>query len=118
MVTSSILSRNGAGISITGTNLPSPIWWATTTAPSIHWNFRTLCEEGSIFLPSGTGECRCEQPWLSGSKWASTGIQVIQGGSVGQMAKAPIVNSDGNVIVNSDGTVTVNVVKDPAGIPY
>ena len=43
---------------------------------------------------------------LSGSEWASNGIQVIQGGSVGQMAKAPIVNSD--------GTVTVNVVKDPA----
>ena len=55
-------------------------------------------------------------PGSAGASGRPTGIQVIQGGSVGQMAKAPIVNSDGNVIVNSDGTVTVNVVKDPAGI--
>jgi filamentous hemagglutinin family protein len=109
MVTSSILSRNGAGISIHGYDSAKPYLVGYDNSALYPLEFPDSLR-GGINLPAVGGQVNVGAN-SSGSAGASgnpTGIQVIQGGSVGQMAKTPIVNSD--------GTVTVNVVKDPAGI--
>ncbi len=117
MVTSSILSRNGAGISIHGYDPAKPYLVGYDNSALYPLEFPDSLR-GGINLPAVGGQVNvgANSPGSAGASGRPTGIQVIQGGSVGQMAKAPIVDSDKNVIVNSDGTVTVNVVKDPAGI--
>jgi len=109
MVTSSILSRNGAGISIHGYDPAKPYLVGYDNSALYPLEFPDSLR-GGINLPAVGGQVNvgANSPGSAGASGRPTGIQVIQGGSVGQMAKAPIVNAD--------GTVTVNVVKDPAGI--
>ena len=109
MVTSGIFSRNGAGISIHGYDPTKPYLVGYDNSALYPLEFPDSVR-GGINLPAVGGKVNvgANNPRSAGASGSPTGIQVIQGGSVGQMAKAPIVNSD--------GTVTVNVAKDPAAI--
>jgi filamentous hemagglutinin family protein len=109
MVTSGIFSRNGAGISIHGYDAAKPYLVGYDNSALFPLEFPDSLR-GGINLPAAGGKVNvgANNPSSAGVSGRPTGIQVIQGGSVGQMAKAPIVNSD--------GTVTVNIVKDPAAI--
>ncbi len=109
MVTSRILSRNGAGISIHGYDASKPYVVGYDNSALYPLEFPDSLR-GGINLPAVGGRVNVGSniPGSRGDALNPTGIQVIQGGSVGQMAKQPIVNSD--------GTVTVNVAKDPTAI--
>jgi hypothetical protein len=109
MVTSGIFSRNGAGISIHGYDPAKPYFVGYDNSALYPLEFPDSVR-GGINLPAVGGKVNvgANNPSSAGASGSPTGIQVIQGGSVGQMAKAPIVNSD--------GTVTVNVGKDPTAI--
>jgi filamentous hemagglutinin family protein len=109
MVTSGIFSRNGAGISIHGYDPAKPYFVGYDNSALYPLEFPDSVR-GGINLPAIGGKVNvgANNPSSAGASGSPTGIQVIEGGSVGQMAKAPIVNSD--------GTVTVNVGKDPAAI--
>jgi filamentous hemagglutinin family protein len=110
MVTSRIYSRNGAGISIHGYDeannyligYDNSKLYPLQLPESLRGGINLPAVGGKVNVGANTGASQFalgEEP---------TGIQVIQGGSVGQMAQKPIVNPD--------GTVTVNVVKDPAAV--
>ena len=109
MVTSGIFSKNGAGISIHGYDPLKPYVLGYDNSDLYPLEFPDSLR-GGINLPAVGGRVNVGENSLrsAGGSKAPTGIQVINGGSVGQMAKAPIVNPD--------GTVTVNVVKDRAAI--
>ena len=109
MVTSGIFSRNGAGISIHGYDPAKPYIVGYDNSALYPLEFPDSVR-GGINLPAIGGRVNVGEnsPRSAGADGSPTGIQVIQGGSAGQMAKEPIVNAD--------GTVTVNVVKDPAAI--
>lgn len=109
MVTSRILSRNGAGISIHGYDASKPYVVGYDNSALYPLEFPDSLR-GGINLPAVGGRVNVGSniPGSRGDVLNPTGIQVIQGGSVGQMAKQSIVNSD--------GTVTVNIVKDPAAV--
>ena len=109
MVTTSIVSKNGAGVSIHGYDAAKPyvLGYDNSTLYPLELPDSV---RGGINLPAVGGKVNVGEnsPRSQGNQGRPTGIQVVNGGSVGQMAKAPVVNSD--------GTVTVNVVKDPAAI--
>lgn len=109
MVTSGIFSRNGAGVSIHGYDPARPYVVGYDNSNLYPLEFPDSLR-GGINLPAVGGRVNVGEnsPRSAGGGQAPTGIQVINGGSVGQMAKKPVVNSD--------GTVTVDVVKDPAAI--
>lgn len=109
MVTSGIFSRNGAGISIHGYDATKPYVLGYDNSALYPLEFPDSVR-GGINLPAVGGLVNVGEnsPQSQGLSGRPTGIQVIQGGSVGRMAQNPVVNSD--------GTVTVNVVKDPAAI--
>ena len=109
MVTSAILSRNGTGISVHGYDAARPYLMGYDNSALYPLEFPDSLR-GGINLPAIGGKVNvgANNTSSGGAAGRPTGIQVIQGGSVGQMAKAPIVNSD--------GSVTVNIVKDPAAI--
>jgi hypothetical protein len=109
MVTSGIFSRNGAGISIHGYDEARPYVLGYDNSTLYPLEFPDSLR-GGINLPAAGGRVNvgANSPRSAGANGSPTGIQVIQGGSVGQMAREPIVNAD--------GTVTVNVVRDPAAI--
>ena len=109
MVTSGIFSRNGAGVSIHGYDTTKPYVLGYDNSALYPWEFPDSVR-GGINLPAVGGFVNVGEnsPQSQGLSGRPTGIQVIQGGSIGQMANEPIVNSD--------GTVTVNVVKDSAAI--
>ncbi len=114
MVTSGIFSRNGAGISIHGYDSAKPYLVGYDNSALYPLEFPDSVR-GGINLPAvgGLVNVGANNPSSAGASGHPTGIQVIQGGSVGQMAQNPVVN-----VNPSDGTVTVNVnvVKDPAAI--
>ena len=109
MVTSGIFSRNGAGISIHGYDPAKPYLVGYDNSALYPLEFPDSMR-GGINLPAVGGKVNvgANNSRSAGVDGSPTGIQVVQGGSVGQMAKSPIVSSD--------GTVTVNVVKDQAAI--
>jgi filamentous hemagglutinin family protein len=109
MVTSGIFSRNGAGISIHGYDPTKPYVLGYDNSSLYPLEFPDSLRSG-INLPAVGGRVNVGEnsPLSAGVDGRPTGIQVVQGGSVGQMAKAPVVNAD--------GTVTVNVGKDPAAV--
>jgi hypothetical protein len=109
MVATTIVSRNGAGISIHGYDETKPYIVGYDNSALYPLQFPDSVR-GGINLPAAAGRVNIGEnsSRSAGASGASTGIQVIEGGSVGQMAKAPIVNPD--------GTVTVQLVKDPAAI--
>ena len=109
MVTTSIVSKNGAGISIHGYDAAKPYVPGYDNSALYPLELPDSVR-GGLNLPAVGGKVNVGEnsPRSQGGQGQPTGIQVVNGGSVGQMAKAPVVNSD--------GTVTVNVVKDPAAI--
>ena len=109
MVTSGIFSRNGAGVSIHGYDATKPYVVGYDNSALYPLEFPDSLRDG-INLPAVGGRVNVGEnsPISSGVSGRPTGIQVVQGGSTGQMAK--------EAIVNSDGSITVNVVKDPAAI--
>ncbi|MBX3302693.1 MAG: filamentous hemagglutinin N-terminal domain-containing protein [Nitrospira sp.] len=109
MVISSMVSSGGAGISIHGYDAAKPYVVGYDNSALYPVQFPDSAREG-LNLPAVGGKVNVgENSVLSGgSKDRATGIQVTNGGSVGQMAQEPVVNQD--------GTVTVNVVKDPAAV--
>jgi len=109
MVATTIVSRNGAGISIHGYDEAKPYVLGYDNSALYPLQFPDSVR-GGINLPAAGGRVNVGEnsPRSAGQSGASTGIQVIEGGSVGQAAREPIVNPD--------GTVTVQVVKDPAAI--
>jgi hypothetical protein len=109
MVTTSIMSRNGAGISIHGYDAGKPYVVGYDNSALYPLELPDSVR-GGINLPAVGGKVNIGEnsPRSQGRQGQPTGIQVINGGSVGQMAKAPVVNSD--------GTVKVDVVTDPAAI--
>jgi filamentous hemagglutinin family protein len=110
MVTTSIVSKNGAGISIHGYDAAKPYVLGYDNSALYPLELPDSVR-GGINLPAVGGKVNVGEnsPRSQGNQGRPTGIQVVNGGSVGQMAKVPVVN-------NSDGTVTVNIVKDPAAI--
>lgn len=109
MVTTSIVSKNGAGISIHGYDATKPYVPGYDNSALYPLELPDSVR-GGVNLPAVGGKVNVGEnsPRSQGNQGRPTGIQVVNGGSVGQMAKTPVVNSD--------GTVTVNVVKDPAAI--
>ncbi len=109
MVTTTIASRNGAGISIHGYDPVKPYVLGYDNSALYPLELPDSAR-GGLNLPALGGKVNVGEnsPRSQGSVGRPTGIQVVNGGSVGQTVKAPIVNAD--------GTVTVNVVKDPAAI--
>ena len=109
MVTSGIFSRNGAGVSIHGYDPAKPYVLGYDNSALYPWEFPDSVR-GGINLPAVGGRVNVGEnsPRSQGVEGRPTGIQVIQGGSVGQKAEEPVVNSD--------GTVSVNVVKDSAAV--
>lgn len=109
MVTSAIISRNGAGISIHGYDPLKPYVLGYDNS-ALYPSYFPDSVRGGINLPAIGGHVNvgANNPRSAGGPGSPTGIQNIQGGSTGQMAK--------EAVVNPDGTVTVSVVKDPAAI--
>lgn len=109
MVATTIVSRNGAGISIHGYDEAKPYIVGYDNSALYPLQFPDSVR-GGINLPAAGGRVNVGENSVrsAGASGASTGIQVIEGGSVGQAAREPIVNPD--------GTVTVQLVKDPAAI--
>jgi len=109
MVTSGIFSRNGAGVSIHGYDEAKPYLVGYDNSALYPLEFPDSVR-GGINLPAVGGRVNVGEnsPRSAGGDTRPTGIQVVQGGSVGQMAKEPVVNAD--------GTVTVTIVKDQAAI--
>jgi hypothetical protein len=109
MVTSAIISRNGAGVSIHGYDETRPYVVGYDNSALYPLQFPDSAR-GGMNLPAAGGRINVGEnsSRSQGRQGAPTGIQVINGGSVGQMAREPVVNPD--------GTVTVNVVRDPAAI--
>ncbi|MEQ1794734.1 MAG: filamentous hemagglutinin N-terminal domain-containing protein [Nitrospira sp.] len=109
MVTSAIISRNGAGVSIHGYDETRPYVVGYDNSALYPVQFPDSAR-GGINLPAAGGRINVGENSLrsQGRQGAPTGVQVINGGSVGQMAREPVVNSD--------GTVTVNTARDPAAI--
>lgn len=109
MVVSSIVSSSGAGVTIHGHDAAKPFVVGYDNSALYPVQLPDSARQG-LNLPAVGGKINvgANNTQSAGSEGRPTGIQVTTGGSVGQMAKQPIVNSD--------GTVTVNVVKDPAAI--
>lgn len=109
MVTSAIVGRNGAGVSIHGYDEAKPYVVGYDNSELYPLWFPDSARTG-LNLPAAGGRINVGENSTrsQGRQGAPTGIQVINGGSVGQMAR--------EAVVNPDGTVTVNLVKDPAAI--
>ena len=109
MVISSIISSGGAGISIHGYDATKPYVVGYDNSALYPLQFPDSARRW-LNAPAAEGKINVGEnsSLSSGTPGKSTGIQIANGGSVGQMAKQPIVNQD--------GSVTVNVVKDPAAI--
>lgn len=109
MVTTSIISQNGAGISIHGYDETKPYIVGYDNSALYPLQFPDSVR-GGINLPAVAGRINVGENSArsAGARGALTGVQVYDGGSVGQLAKQPVVNPD--------GTVTVQLVKDPAAI--
>ncbi|MGA6828447.1 filamentous hemagglutinin N-terminal domain-containing protein [Nitrospira sp. NS4] len=109
MVTSGIFSRSGAGISIHGYDEARPYLLGYDNSALYPLQFPDSVR-GGINLPAVGGRVNVGEnsPRSSGGNNAPTGIQVVEGGSVGYMART--------ATANADGTVTVPIVRDPAAI--
>lgn len=109
MVVSSIVSSSGAGISIHGYDAAKPYVVGYDNSALYPVQFPDSARVG-LNVPAAGGRINVGEnnSKSSGNEGRPTGIQVTTGGSVGQMARDPVVNQD--------GSVTVNVVKDPAAI--
>ncbi len=109
MATTAIISKNGAGISIHGYDETKPYIVGYDNTALYPLEFPDSARAG-LNLPAAGGKVNVGEnsPRSQGRQGAPTGIQVVNGGSTGQMAREPVVNPD--------GTVTVNLVTDPAAI--
>ena len=109
MVTSAIISQSGAGISIHGYDPVRPYVLGYDNSALYPVDVPDSLR-GGINLPAIGGRVNVGEnnPRSQGNPGAPTGIQVVNGGSVGQRARRPVVNPD--------GTVTVNVERDPGAI--
>lgn len=109
MVTSAIVSTGGSGISIHGYNGNKPFIVGYDNSSLYPLELPDSAREG-LNLPAVGGKINVgENSALSaGSKDRATGIQVANGGSVGQRAREPLVNAD--------GTVAVTLAKDSAAV--
>jgi len=109
MVTSAIVSRNGAGVSIHGYDEAKPYVVGYDNS-ALYPLWLPGSARTGLNLPAAGGNINVGENSArsQGRQGAPTGIQVVNGGSVGQAAKEPVVNQD--------GTVTVNLVRDPAAI--
>jgi filamentous hemagglutinin family protein len=109
MVTSSIVSSSGAGISIHGHNENKPSVVGYDNSALYPLELPDSAREG-LNLPAVGGKVNVGEnsPRSAGSQGRPTGIQVANGGSVGQRAR--------EAVVNSDGTVAVAVTKDSAAV--
>ncbi len=109
MVISSIVSSSGAGVSIHGYDAAKPDVVGYDNSVLYPLQFPDSARRW-INVPAAGGKINVGEnsPRSVGTDGRTTGIQVTTGGSVGQVAREPVVNQD--------GTVTVNVVKDPAAI--
>ncbi len=109
MVTTAVFSRSGAGVSIHGHDEAKPYIVGYDNSALYPLYFPNSAR-GGINLPAAGGKINVGENSLrsQGQQGAPTGIQVLNGGSTGQMAR--------EAVVNPDGTVTVNVVKDPAAV--
>ena len=109
MVVSSIVSSSGAGVSIHGYDAAKPYVVGYDNSALYPLQFPDSARRWQN-VPAVEGKINVGEnsSRSSGTEGRPTGIQVTTGGSVGQVAKPPVVNRD--------GSVTVNVVKDPAAI--
>ncbi|MGC4097959.1 MAG: filamentous hemagglutinin N-terminal domain-containing protein [Nitrospira sp.] len=109
MAISSIVSSSGAGVSIHGYDAAKPYVIGYDNSALYPLQFPDAARAG-LNVPAAGGKINVGEnsSKSSGTEGRPTGIQVTTGGSVGQMAREPVVNQD--------GSVTVNVVKDPAAI--
>jgi len=109
MVVSSIVSSSGAGVSIHGYDAAKPYVVGYDNSALYPVQLPDSARTG-LNLPAAGGKINvgANNSQSAGTEGRPTGIQVTTGGSVGQMAKQPVVNQD--------GSVTVNVVKDPAAV--
>lgn len=108
MVTSSIVTTTGTGVSIHGYDPNKPFVLGYDNSALYPEQFPDPAREG-LNLPAVGGKVNVGEnsPGSAGSG-GSTGIQVVNGGSVGQRAR--------EAAVKSDGTVAVSVSQDPAAI--
>jgi len=108
MVTSSIVTAVGTGVSIHGYNANKPFIVGYDNSALYPPELPESAREG-INLPAVGGKVNVgENSARSAGAQGSTGIQVVNGGSVGQRAREPVLNTD--------GTLTVRIDKDPAAI--
>jgi len=109
MVTSSIVTSSGAGISIHGHNENKPYIVGYDNSALYPLELPESAREG-MNLPAVGGRVNVGEnsPRSAGFQGRPTGIQVANGGSVGQRAREPVVNPD--------GTVAVTAAKDSAAI--
>lgn len=108
MATSTIVTTTGTGISIHGYNPNKPYIVGYDNSALYPLEVPESAREG-LNLPAAGGKVNVgENSPRSAGAGGSTGIQVVNGGSVGQRAGEPVVNPD--------GTVAVAVAKDPAAI--
>lgn len=109
MVTSAVVSRNGAGISIHGYDQSKPYIIGYDNS-ALYPLWIPDSARAGINVPAAGGKINVGENSArsQGRQGVPTGLQVVNGGSVGQMAR--------EAVVNPDGTVTVNLVRDPAAI--
>lgn len=109
MVTSAIVSSGGSGISIHGYNGSKPTIVGYDNSSLYPLELPDSAREG-LNLPAVGGRVNIgsNDPRSQAVSGGTTGMQVINGGSVGQRTR--------EAVVNADGTIAITVGKDPAAV--